>query len=398
MNQLNRALIVLSVTLICSWGAVYYAYGLTAPLIAAEFGWSKPFVYAGFSLTMIVAGLCSPFVGRAIDRKGGCAVMAAGSLVAGLGLTLLGLATGEATFLVACAACGVGMAMTFYDAGFATLTWMNAGRARRAITIVTLAGGLASTVFWPLTQWLLTMASWREVCFLYGALHALLCAPLHWFGLARQPHREENAAPIDQRGMDSEPLKGRARWQAFALFALMIVMHGFVTNGMALHLLPALDALGADARTTILVGTLIGPAQVAGRIFDLFFGRFVTPMRLGIGAIAMMPLSFALLLLAPFGVATLIGFALLYGIGNGLLTIARGVIPLALFGREGYGAMLGLLSAPALTAAAAAPTALALISVAFGVRTMLTVCGAGVFTAFLAMTMLALRFSGRRLA
>ncbi|MET0606380.1 MAG: MFS transporter [Beijerinckiaceae bacterium] len=396
MTPLFRALVVLSVTLICSWGAVYYAYALTAPLIAEENGWSKPFVYAGFSLTMVVAGLASPWVGRAIDRHGGRVVMTAGSLVAALGLALLGLAHGEIAFLIACAVCGGGMAMTFYDAGFATLTWMDVGRARRAITIVTLAGGLASTVFWPLTQWLLTFLDWREVCLAYAALHALVCAPLHYFALPHEPISDHGrSAPLDQRALDAEPLQGRARWEAFGLFALLLVAQGFVSNGIAIHLLPALSDLGTDPRSAILVGSLIGPAQVSARLLDLAFGRVIAPMSLGLAAIAAMPLAFLVLLLAPLGGAALVAFALLYGFGNGLLTIARGVIPLTLFGREGYGGMLGLLAAPTLIVQAASPTVLAIASASLGVRPMLWICAASVTFAFLAMVGLAVRFSSR---
>lgn len=391
-GALRRAVRALSATLIIAWGSVFYAYALTAPLIAQDAGWSKPFVYFGFSLTLLTAGVVSPWVGRAIDRRGGRLIMAAGSIVSAAGLAMLGAMRGEATFLVACALCGVGMAMTFYDAAFATLAWLSADRARRAITLVTLAGGLASTVFWPLTHALLTLADWRQVCFIYAALQAGFCAPLLALSLPRRRLSQPEPKPTAMQTVSGAPLTGAARWRAFSLFAAVLVTHGFVTNGMVVHLLPALNALGADPPTALLVGSLIGPAQVAGRLAELFFGRLIRPMALGIIAVSLMPLSFLVLLALPLNLPTLAAYALLYGVGNGLVTIARGIIPLTLFGREGYGAMLGLLAAPALAAQAAAPTLLAFASSAYGATAVLAICGCVVLIAFMAMTALAWRF------
>ncbi len=395
---LRRVVWTLSTTLIIAWGSIFYAYALTAPMIARETGWSKPFIYSGFSLTLLVAGFSSPWVGRAIDRRGGRLVMAAGSIVSAAGLAALGAMRGEATFLFACALCGLGMAMTFYDAAFATLTWLNADRARRAITLVTLAGGLASTVFWPLTHALLNLMDWRQVCFIYAALQIGFCAPLLALALPRRrlPSPEPALTAATQTALGA-PLAGSARWRAFSLFASVLVTHGFVTNGMAVHLLPSLSALGADSQTALLVGSLIGPAQVSGRLAQLFFGQLIRPITLGIVAVSLMPASFALLLVLPMSLPTLVAFALLYGVGNGLVTIARGLIPLTLFGRDGYGAMLGLLAAPALVSQAAAPTLLAYISSAYGAMALMMLCAGIVVIAFLAMTTLAWRFGPRTL-
>lgn len=395
-RALRRAVATLSTTLIIAWGSVYYAYALTAPMIAQETSWSKPFIYSGFSLTLLVAGLVSPWVGRAIDQHGGRPVMALGSIASAAGLAALGAMRGETTFLLACALCGVGMAMTFYDAGFATLTWLSAERARRAITLVTLAGGLASTVFWPLTQALLTFVDWRKVYLAYAALQAGFCAPLLALALPRRRMPPPEPAPAAAaRAAPGAPLTGAARWRAFGLFASVLVTQGFVTNGLAVHLLPALTALGADPQTALLVGSLIGPSQVLGRVAELFFGRLIGPTTLGIVAVSLTPLAFALLLALPLSLPTLVAFALMYGLGNGLMTIARGLIPLTLFGRNGYGAMLGLLAAPVLVSQAAAPTFLAYVLSTHGSRALMTLCAGIVLIACLAMTVLAWRFGPR---
>lgn len=387
----RRAVIIFSISQVIAWGALYYGYAMTAPLMIAEFGWSKTFVYGGFSVMLLASGLAAPFVGRVIDREGGRRVMAAGALVAALGMVLLATLQIPAMLMVACIVTGFGMAATLYEPAFAALTWLDAARARRMITIVTLSGGLASTVFWPFTAWLLSFMDWRSVCWIYAGLHIFVVAPLHWFGLdsPRTPHAESQKAGV-AHAIPENPLQGRARWTAFILFATVLVAHGFVTNGVSLHLLPTLDHLGMDKNAALLIGSLVGPAQVGARVIELIFGKFITPMALGLFSVAMMPASFALFLLAPFGVVTMIAFALMYGAGNGLITIARGIIPLSLFGRHGFGAMLGLLAAPALVSKAAGPSILAWISDRWGVYPMLLLCTLVAVLAFMAMTALTL--------
>ncbi|MGL4811558.1 MAG: MFS transporter [Beijerinckiaceae bacterium] len=398
----RRALAVLAISQIVTWGALYYGYAMTAPLMIAEFGWSNTFVYAGFSVMLLASGMAAPFVGRIIDAEGGKRVMTAGALVAALGMVLFATLQSAPMLMVAAAVTGMGMAATLYESAFATLTWLDHSRARRMITLVTLTGGLASTVFWPLTAWLLKSLTWREVCWVYAALHVFLIAPLHYWGLSGPRTPDAVAMPAHAPGAETStetkttaPLQGRARWTAFILFAAVLITHGFVTNGVSLHLLPTLGALGMESGAALLIGSLIGPAQTAARLLELLFGKYVSPLALGLFAVAMMPASFFLFLLAPFGLATMIAFALMYGAGNGLITIARGIIPLSLFGREGFGAMLGLLAAPALVSKAAGPSILAWISDGFGPRAMLLVCALCALLAFTAMVALSLWRSGQ---
>lgn len=388
----RRALIVLSITQIITWGALYYGYAMTAPLVIREFGWPPTFVYAGFSLMLLASGFAAPFVGRMIDREGGRRIMTLGALVASLGMALFATLQSPLMLLMAAAVTGLAMSATLYESAFSSLTWLDAARARRMITLVTLSGGLASTVFWPFTAWLLSFLDWRSVCWIYAGLHLFAVAPLHYFGLnqPRTPYDSGITAAGSPAHQPTPPLHGRARWTAFFLFAAVLIAHGFVTNGVSLHLLPTLAMLGMDNASALLIGSLIGPAQVGARLIELLFGKFITPMALGLFSVAMMPASFALFLLAPFGLVTMIAFALMYGAGNGLITIARGIIPLSLFGREGFGAMLGLLATPALISKAAGPSLLAWISDSWGVQAMLTVCTCSALIAFFAMVALTL--------
>src|SRR5215467_13844336 len=181
-----RAVSVLGITEILSWGALFYPPVLTVPLIAADHNWSPAFAMAGFSVGLFVGGLCARYVGGAIDRFGGHVVMPAGSLVGAVGLLALAWAPGVASYFAAWITIGIAMAASLYDPAFATLGRIFGGAARAAITVLTLAGGFASTVSWPATQFLIETVGWRGAYLVYAALMAGLAAPLHAFALPRQ--------------------------------------------------------------------------------------------------------------------------------------------------------------------------------------------------------------------
>ncbi len=398
MTPLNRGLLALSFSAIAAYGALFYAFALIAPPMAEELGWSRSAVFAGFSLTLLVSGVLAPFVGRIIDRDGGRFVLTCGALLAAISLAGFGLARDGAQFLAACVACGAAMAMSFYDAIFGTIARLSPKGARRAITLLTLAAGFASTIFWPLTHWLIEAQGWRFACFAFAALHGLISAPLLFFALrpAPQAEPEQNPAPeSDSRDVTGPPTALASRGLAFSLLAVTTMAHGMVGNGVLLHLPPALAALGADPGHAILVGAVIGPAQVLSRFLDLSFGRRLSPMHLGLIAYGLPPAALLVLLLLPVGPASLLLFAAMYGFGAGLTTIARGVVPLKLFGPDGYGAMLGLIAAPAFIAMAAAPAGLALIWAHFGVAAMLWTGAGAAMTGFVSMAALAIRFPAR---
>src|SRR5215471_15922123 len=323
-----RAVLVLGVTEILAWGTLFYPPVLTVPLIAHERGWSMSFAMGGFSLALLTAGLVSPRVGRLIDRYGGHRVMPVGSLLAALGLVLIVYADHPAAYLSVWMLLGVATAATLYDPAFATLGRIFGGAARRPITVLTLAGGFASTVSWPVTHLLLEAVGWRGTYLVYAAVLAVVAAPLHAFALPRS--RADAAAVRPEQSAQAPSV--------------------------------VLPPTGWPFLLVVAVGALFGPAQVAARICELLFARGVHPLHIARFAVAMLLAAFALLALIGISVAAAACFAVMFGMANGLLTIARGAVPLALFGPAGYGHLVGRIGGPYLVMQAIAPLVLAVVA------------------------------------
>lgn len=355
-----RAVLVLGVTEIVAWGAIFYPPVLTVPLIADARGWSMSFAMGGFSLALLTAGLVSPRIGRLIDRHGGHWVMPIGSLLAALGLALLVFAAHPAAYLAVWALLGVATAATLYDPAFATLGRIFGVAARRPITVLTLAGGFASTVSWPVTHLLLDAVGWQGTYLVYAAVLALLAAPLHAFALPRG--RAKSALPPDQPAQASSTAILPSTGWSFLLVAAAFAAYAFVPSGLSAHLLAIFGRAGIDAATVVAIGALFGPAQVAARIGELVFARGIHPLQLARFAVAMLLAAFALLALVGLSVPAAATFAVMFGMANGLLTIARGAVPLALFGAAGYGRIIGRIGGPYLVMQAIAPLVLAFVA------------------------------------
>jgi len=354
-----RAVSVLGVTQIIAWGAIFYSPVLTAPLIVAETGWSLSFTMGGFSLGLLVAGLVSPFVGRSIDRHGGHVVMTAGSLISAAGLLGLAYAKSPAAYLAVWIVLGAGLGGSLYDPAFATLGRIFGVAARRPITLLTLAGGFASTVGWPTTHALLGEIGWRGTYIVYALLMAGVCAPLYAFALPRERATTETA-----KASASEPRAALLppRGIAFVLVTAAFTAYAFVPSALSAHLLAIFGRAGIDAATVVLIGTLFGPAQVAARVTELAFGRNVHPLLVARAAVLLLVLGFAVLELFGISVAIAAAFAVIFGAANGLITITRGALPLALFGADGYGRMIGRISGFWLLMQSAAPLVMAFVA------------------------------------
>jgi hypothetical protein len=354
-----RAVLVLGVTQILAWGAIFYPPVLTVPLIAADRGWSMTFTMGGFSLALLTAGLASPRVGLFIDRFGGHRVMPFGSLIGALGLVGLVYADHPVAYLAAWMVLGVAIAGSLYDPAFATLGRIFGAAARQPITALTLAGGFASTVSWPATHLLIQSVGWRGTYLVYAALLALVAAPLHAFGLPRtrtDPARRPDGQP--QVPSVVLPPKG---WP-FILVAAAFAAYAFVPSGLSAHLLAIFGRAGIDAATVVAIGALFGPAQVGARICEFVFARRIHPLNVARFAVGMLLVAFALVALFGISVAIAATFALMFGMANGLITIARGAVPLALFGPAGYGHLMGRIGGPFLVMQAIAPLALAFVA------------------------------------
>jgi MFS family permease len=384
-----RAVIVLGVTEILAWGAIFYPPVLTVPLIAAERGWSTTFAMGGFSLALLTAGLVSPRVGQLIDRHGGHRVMPFGSLIAALGLVLLAYVAHPAAYLAVWMLLGVATAASLYDPAFATLGRIFGAAARRPITALTLAGGFASTVSWPATHVLIDAVGWRGTYLVYAVMLACIAAPLHAFALPRIRADEPGSGRVSGADTLETPrrplasLAGAARAEPrapadgsprapsmvlppkgkpFILVAAAFTAYAFVPSGLSAHLLAIFGRAGIDAASVVTIGALFGPAQVAARIGELAVARRVHPLVVARFAVGLLLFAFALLALAGFSIVSAAVFAVMFGMANGLITIARGAVPLALFGAAGYGHLIGRIGRPFLAMQAIAPLALAFVA------------------------------------
>ncbi|WP_225984426.1 MFS transporter [Noviherbaspirillum aerium] len=354
---------LLAFTQIVSWGSLYYAFAVVANDIQRDLGLSTPVVFGAFSWSLLVAGLAATPAGMLIDRAGGRAVMSIGSLLAGIGMAGIACSNSPAMYIGAWTVTGIAMAMTLYEAAFATINREFLRGARKGISVLTLFGGLASTVFWPLTLKLNTAIGWRDTLLLYAAIHVLLCLPMHAMLAAAGARKQAGAAHADASGdarqARSFTLREALREPVFWKLALAFSANLFIFSALSVHLIPLLQRFGHSAGTAVLVAALIGPMQVAGRIAEMAFASKVKPQAVGIATFAVLPLALLALLFMGTRPLAVAAFCMLYGMSNGVLTIVRGIVPQVLFGRENYGAISGALAGPSLISKAAGPLAAA---------------------------------------
>jgi MFS family permease len=354
-----RAVGVLGITQILSWGAIFYPPVMMVPLIMAERGFSFTFAMGGFSAGLLVAGLVSPTVGGMIDRYGGHRVMPFGALAGALGLVGLVYASHPVAYLATWMLLGAAMAASLYDPAFATLGRIFGARARQPITVLTLAGGFASTVSWPATYGLLRWLDWKGTYLVYAALLALVAAPLLAFALPRD--RAQTDIRPSEITKPTPPVHA-ASGTIFVLLLAAFASYAFIPSGLSAHLLAIFQRAGIEPGTVVGIGALFGPSQVAARLCEFIFARNVHPLLIARFAVGLLLASFGLLWLFGLSTPVAVAFAILFGLANGLCTIARGAVPLALFGPIGYGRIIGRIAAPALIVTSIAPLVIAFVA------------------------------------
>lgn len=339
-------ILVLGTTQTLAWASSYYLPAILADRIAADIGISSTWFFAAFSSSLVISALIGPRVGRTIDAIGGREVLAVSNLVIAGGLAILAAAHSQAVLWLAWLILGVGMGLGLYDTAFATLGRLYGSNARSAITGITLIAGFASTVGWPLTAWGASGLGWRETCLAWAAAHLLIGLPLNRFLL---PKPDNIAVSPEANGKPNIPLDRTMIVLGFAFAASWMVV-----AAMAVHLPRLLEAAGATSVQAVAAGALIGPAQVGARMVEASLLKRFHPLISARLSVILHPLGAGIL--AIVGASGAAGaFALLHGAGSGILTIARGTVPLAIFGPENYGYRLGLLGAPSRLAMAAAP-------------------------------------------
>lgn len=345
-----KTVLSLGVAQTLAWASSYYLPAILAAPMASSMGVSRATVFAAFSVGLVISAFLGPRAGRAIDTLGGRPVLAGSNVVFALGLAGLGLSTGEAGLFASWVVIGIAMSAGLYEAAFASLVRLYGSESRNAITGITLIAGFASTVGWPLSTVLEEWMGWRGTCFAWAGLHLLLGVPLNLLiPKAQAVATVQGLAPANPVQHESSEVPLRSAVLLSAVFALT----WFISTAMAAHLPTLLKASGVGVAMALAAGALIGPAQVAGRLFEFGLLRRSHPLMSARMAAALHPVGAVLLVLG--GAPLALVFAGLHGVGNGILTIAKGTLPLALFGARGYGERQGLLMVPARLAQALAP-------------------------------------------
>ena len=374
---------------ILAWGSSYYLIAVLAKPIAAGTGWSMEWIVGGLSLGLLISGLVSPTVGRLIEARGGRPVLMASAVLLAAGLVVIGLAPALPVFVAGWAVLGLAMGAGLYDPVFAALGRVYGEQARPPIANVSLYGGFASTVCWPLSAFLVEHAGWRGACLAYAAVALAVILPLYAFGFPREAaHHPGRAAPETAGPQAARPaVNPRGRWVAIVTFAAIMTLASVITTVVSVHLLTLLQARGLGLAEAVGLGALFGPAQVGARALEVAFGKRHHPIWTLVISSLGVTAGLAMLMGAPTMIAAGI---LLYGAGSGVRAIARGTVPLALFGAAGYAALMGKLALPVLVAQAASPAIGAVLMRHFGAAgTMGALCAAAAVNIGLTLILLA---------
>lgn len=362
MSQRQLPIILaLGTTQTLAWASSYYLPALLADPMAHDLGISTNWIFGAFSASLVISAMLGPRIGRQIDLVGGRQVLSASNLTIAAGLVLLGFSQSVAVMAFAWLVLGIGMAMGLYDAAFAALGRIYGTQARGSITGITLMAGFASTVGWPLTAWGLAHFGWRETCFAWAAANILIGLPLNFVMLPAIKGAKQAATTAEKPHV---PLD-----RTMILLAFVFAAVWTVTGAMAVHFPRILEATGATHVEAIAAGALIGPPQVVARILEASVLSRFHPLWSTRLACLTHPIGAAVV--AIFGAPAASAFALLHGSGNGILTIARGTLPLSIFGPKDFGYRLGIIGAPARMAQAVAPLAFGLLIEIMGAKVLM---------------------------
>ena len=390
MQSRTTTTVLLGVAQTLAWASSYYLPAILAGAIARDVGTSSSAVFGAFSVALLMSAAIGPFAGKLIDRRGGRPVLIGSNLVFATGLAALSQSQQPLHVFAAWAVMGLAMGSGLYEAAFATAVRLHGQQARRTITGITLFAGFASTVGWPLTAWLESTMGWRGACLVWAGLHLVIALPLN----AMLPVAERAAPASDDATSKPEqqaalaPDKQRG---AAVLLAFVFAVAWFTSTAMAAHLPKLLLGVGASLVAAVGIAALVGPAQVAGRLIEFAFLSRAHPLLSARLATLGHPLG--ALCIGLFGSSAAMAFAVLHGLGNGILTIAIGTLPLLFFGAEGYGQRQGFLMVPARIVQAGAPFLFGLAVERLGVGALWISAGLGL-AACLALSRLAWDIQG----
>lgn len=355
----------LGVSQIMGYGVLYCAYAILLPKMADPLGLTLSGIFAVLSLALFLGGFLSPVAGILTDRYGGRFVMTGGALVAGLATVTLSLAEGRAGLFASILLIEAAAMFVLYPVAFAAVSRLDLSVSpQRSITIITLFGGVASTIFWPLTLALYEAVDWRSAWVILGCAYLAVCVPLHWFSLSGK--ERDLSAPQSKDGPDWPELTGHTRKQGMRWMVTSFIFSGYLMGSVMTLWVTNVQDLGHSAAMAALAGAVIGPFKTVGRFLELLISRNLYPLNTYVMALGLMMAGFLTLLALGFTVPGVMLAAALYGMGDGIKTIARGTLPLALFGHKGYGARLGWINSASMAANASAPFAFAFLTQEFG--------------------------------
>ncbi len=341
----------LGVTQILAWGGSYYLPAVLAGPVSADTGWSPTWVVGGLSVGLLAAAAVSPTVGRVIARRGGRPVLVASAVLLAAGQCGLALAPSLPAFMAAWVVVGLGMAAGLYDPAFATLGRLYGAGGRSAITTLTLFGGFASTIAWPLTAFLVTSLGWRGACLSYAGIQLAVSLPIYLVVLPREPAGTVALTPSGPRASPASPSSEPAP-VLLPLLATAVTTASLVSTVLSVHLLGILESRGLALTAAVALGALVGPSQVGARAIELVLSQRHHPIWTKLAASSLIVLGLtAMLVGGPWLTPALV----LYGAGIGLESIARGTLPLALVGPRRYPVVMGRIALPNLMVQAAAP-------------------------------------------
>lgn len=335
---------VLGLLQILVWGGSFFLMAVMAAPIVADTGWASPWVYGALSLALLVSAVLAPSTSRLVARFGGRPVLASSGLAVAAGLLLMAAAHSLPWFLAAWVVIGIGMALGLYEALFATLGALYGARAASAITGITLISGFASTLTWPLVAWLISHLGWRMTCVAYAVVLILSVAPLYRRVL---PAGVGISIGSTARQAGEDRVDPRVYWLLTAIFAIGAVL----MTAVSVHLVSILQGQGHSLAAAIGFAAVLGPAQVGSRIVQMFASKR-HPVWTTLISVVLVAAGLLLVTLMPL--ATALGLVL-YGFGNGLRAIVRGLLPLALMSPANYVLLMGRMSLPSLIGQAATP-------------------------------------------
>ncbi|MDX0456263.1 MFS transporter [Sinorhizobium medicae] len=385
----------LGLTQIVGYGTLYYSFSILAPGMARDLGQTVEQVFAVFSASLLVGGLSAPIMGGWMDRFGAATIMTFGSAVSAVALLLCAWSPSMPVFAIAIVLLEVASGMVQYQAAFATLVEVRPKMASRSITYLTLIGGFASTIFWPIAVNLSELLSWREIYVAYAGLNLLICLPLHYWILRSRKH-----GAVERSRIDGEAIAGalptRVRRRGMLLVSLAFALQGFTLSAILTHMVPMLGAIGFGP-AAVVIGSLFGPSQVLSRLINMTLGANLLPPMLATLSAVLIVAGVVVLGLSGTWLPGAVAFAICLGLGSGINSIAQGSLPLWLFGSSGYGAITGRMAAARLAAAAMAPFVFSVLMERFGINValMANAClGAIGIAAFVAVASAAKRQPG----